>query len=202
MIPLVLTAEEVRVALDGKLTEIRRPFTEANDSVPAAYRKRVGGAPDFADAVFPDGSGAGWIAWWGRGPFSAEETARLYPAGGVPCPFGAPGDLLFVQETWAAHWMYDNVSAEQARSTRPGDNRWYQADGEDAPGSCGCPAVGRRGRWRDASTLLACDSRLALRNRGVRVERVDGVWTWIVAVERVDRPNGAPMPPAGIGGLR
>lgn len=37
-------------------------------------------------------------------------------------------------------------------------------------------------------------SRFAYRGR-VRVELAGGVWQWVLAVERVNRPNGAPVPP-------
>lgn len=115
MTPLILTAAEAALAAADKLTEIRRPCDEANGILPGL----PAGVMDPAAAVFPDGAGTGWVAWWGRGPFSAEETVRVYPgAAGFQCPFGV---------------------AE-------------------------------------------------------RVELVDGVWQWVLAVERVNL-NGAPVPP-------
>lgn len=91
----VLTATEARAHAEGTLTEIRRPFDEANDSVPADFRARFGGAPDAASAVFPDGSGKGWIAWWTTAPVTAEQTARLYPgAHGIVPALGQPGTVL------------------------------------------------------------------------------------------------------------
>ena len=167
MIPLVLTAPEVLAALAGTLTEIRRPVDmSAIDAVCRAWITHCDVDPDDNEAIFA----------------SDREDLEHFRRG-VACPFGSPGDLLYGQEVWAAHWIYNDRLAEGARSTLPGDNRWYQADGDDAPGSCGCPAKGRRGVWRSAGTMPEWASRIRLVNRGVRVERAD-VWTWCVAVER------------------
>lgn len=170
MIPLVLTPSEVLAYQAGTLTEIRRPvtFDDGPLSKIAPYpfaRQCDDGGWCFADAPL-DGS-----LW---------EALRGLP--GKVCPLGAPGNLLYGQEEWAAHWIYNDRLAEEARSTLPGDNRWYQADGDDAPGSCGCPAKGRRGVWRPAETMPEWASRVRLVNRGVRVERAD-VWMWCAAVE-------------------
>ena len=166
MIPLVLTASEILAYHAGALTEIRRPVEPQPD--PAVVRAAVVGPwCHFEDEAGPPNE---------RG----NREGRMWTE---RCPLGAPGDLLFGQEAWAAHWIYNDRLAEGARSTLPGDNRWYQADGDDAPGSCGCPAEGRRGMWRPAETMPEWASRVRLVNRGVRAERAD-VWTWCVAVER------------------
>ncbi len=165
MIPLVLTASEVLAYHAGTLTEIRRPVEPQPD--PAVVRADIVGPwCHFEDEAGPPNE---------RG----NHEGRMWTE---RCPLGAPGDALFGQEPWAVHWMYDAVPSGRARSTHPDDNVWYQADGDDAPGSCGCPAKGRRGVWRPAETMPEWAARVRLVNRGVRVERAD-VWMWVVAVE-------------------
>lgn len=196
MTPLILTTEEVCAALAGTLTEIRRPVAEAADSVPARWRASHGGRLEPAEAVFPDGSGKGWIAWWGRGPFTAEETARCYPGNqGFPSPFGAPGDLLWVKEAFARRRDV-NARSEPEKAAR---YCLYRADGDDPrdPNHWHDYAG-----WGHASRMPLWASRLTLRNCGVCVWRVDGIWTWVGAVERVNRPDGSPLPPREIGGAR
>ncbi len=165
MIPLVLTPSEVLAYHAGTLTEIRRPVEPQPD--PAVVRAIVVGPwCHFEDEAGPPNE---------RG----NREGRMWTE---RCPLGAPGDALYGQEVWAAHWIYNDRLAEGARSTLPGDNRWYQADGDDAPGSCGCPAKGGRGIWRPAETMPEWASRIRLVNRGVSVERAD-VWTWVATVE-------------------
>lgn len=172
MIPVVLSPEEVRAALAGTLTEIRRPV---------------------------DMSAIREIAWIthaevedGEVEFRSDRPELWDFVRRVACPFGGPGAALFGQESWAAHWMYNDVAGTECWSGHPGDNYWYEVDGEAAPGSCGLRARGYRGRWREPSEMPAWASRLAFRNRGVLVEQVDGGWYWVVGLERVDRGNGAP----------
>ena len=112
---------------EANVKEIRQPFTQANDSVPEHYRKQLGRKPDAAEVVFFDGSGKGWIAWWGRGPFTAEMTRDIYRGNeGVKPPLGQPGDWTEVDgervriaavrvdrvgDGW--HWTYSVETAER-----------------------------------------------------------------------------------------
>ncbi len=86
------------------------------------------------------------------------------------CPYGAPGDRLWVRETWAAHWMYNDVPPSQCRSSHPGDNYWYRADGDDAPSNLGHPPRGLRGKWRPAIFIPRWACRLFLEVTAVRRE--------------------------------
>lgn len=181
MIPIILTPAEVRAALSGILTEIWRPI----DSLPG---------PASRGYLQPLTSGA-W-EWSPDGGFDHGVQELRHG-------FGKPGDVLFGQETWAAHWMYDDLPADEARSQWPDDNRWYETDGEDALGSCGLEPRGYRGRWRDATIMPIWASRLAFRNMGVVAHRAslskpEGPWMWMLTVERINGPDGAPMRPGAI----
>ena len=188
---LILTAQEARDLAAGTLAEIRRPFRNPNP---------VG---DHPKAIFPDGSGKGWVAWWGRGPFTAEWTRRAYPGNqGVPSPFGAPGDLLWCAESWRSweqdcnddhdgmpcgahcHQVYVAYETTPKRGYRPVPDRaaiTYLHESTpvtDDPRLCG--------PWKRAVTMPRWASRFTLRLAAVRVERVGDVWTWIGAVERME----------------
>lgn len=169
MTPLILTAAEAALAAADKLTEIRRPV-EGLPPNPVNVRHLGGG---YLKCDAPPGS----------------DTVSLR----IQCPWGGE-ELFYAREAWAAHWMYGNLAPELSRSTHPDDNYWYRADGAHAPGSHGCPAHGRRGPWREAETMPVWASRFAYCGR-VRVELTGGVWQWVLAMERVNREDGAPVPP-------
>jgi hypothetical protein len=91
-----------------------------------------------------------------------------------PSPYGGVGDTLWVRETWAIHFMFDDLSPAAAYAQHP-DNRWYRADGDDALSDRGCPASGRRGKWRPSIHMPRAASRLTLRVTSVRVERLQEI---------------------------
>jgi hypothetical protein len=97
----------------------------------------------------------------------------------VPCPYGVPGDLLWVRETW---------SGAANRTAHPG-MVWYRADGEHQSGrQLPLSYIERERRWRPSTNMPKWASRLWLRITDVRVEREDdGVWLWALTYERVER---------------
>jgi hypothetical protein len=155
--PIIFTGRMVRAILGGAKTATRRPCKPAIDPL----RGRGPAMSEPAAAVYPDGSGEGWIAWWGQGPFSAEETARIYPGNaGFRCPYGVPGDRLWIRETWA-----------------PGpkgpifytDSRWDDGYPREAAYELGVTG------WRSPLFLRRADSRIDLEVVDVRVERLHDI---------------------------
>ena len=209
MKPLILTADEVRAALAGTLTEIRRPV-DMRGIRETAWITRCSVDPETHEAEF-----SGDVDYFVRR---------------VACPFGAPGTVLWVKEAfWVEHdWdsremagsfdcgidladsadmgfrvQYPATPNNPERPDEPGD--WYGPDEPDENGWCVFPER----TWmpwgeqslgpfffsrRPCICMPKWASRLALVTRAVRVERAD-VWTWIASVEVVRKPNGEPMPP-------
>lgn len=84
--------------------------------------------------------------------------------------FGAPGDRLWVRESWGAHFMWDTVRPISI----PNDGKscvFYQADGAIVGG---CSATQRK-RWRPSIHMPRWMSRITLEVVSVRVERLQDI---------------------------
>ena len=91
------------------------------------------------------------------------------PQLGIPCPYGAAGDRLWVRETWASIRGLDEKKPSEIASY--GDSAdlgfFYRSDGDEQ-------VVGR-GRWRPSIHMPRWASRITLGILGVRVERVKDI---------------------------
>ena len=115
--PILFSGEMIRAILDGRKTQTRRvwkkPKRHANNDV---YPVRAAGRFELAS-----------------GGFCIGET--------IHCPYGQPGDRLWVRETWAANSLYDNLKPSEVP---PDDTSiWYKAGGKR-----GYAADSQRGKWR------------------------------------------------------
>lgn len=164
-----------------------RPIIMGADSV----RAILAGTKSQTRRVIP-------ASWLDANPDTETGRAVLIAS----CRYGVVGDRLWVRERWAAHWMYDDVKATNARSQYPDDNRWYQADGPDAPGSQGCPSEGRRGRWRPSIHMPRWASRLTLEIASVRVERVQSITEADARAEGCRVTYGGPLGTAVVADAR
>lgn len=89
---------------------------------------------------------------------------------GHACPYGVPGDRLWVKETWSADDIWDGAAP---RAIPEGQPICYEADGatmfcEGVP----CPMFGRK---RPSIFMRQWMSRLALEVTEVRVERLHDI---------------------------
>lgn len=98
-------------------------------------------------------------ATWGAG----DTSVFLNSAHRVRCPFGEPGDMLWVRETWAADACWNKTKAGEIPN---GQRIWY--DGINFPDRP--QAV--RGRWRPSIHMPRWASRIALEITGIRAERL------------------------------
>ena len=77
---------------------------------------------------------------------------------GLRCPYGAPGDLLWVRETWAQYPSELNPEPCDA---------WYKATSNGPP---------QPFKWRPSIHMPRWASRITLRITDVRVERLQDIW--------------------------
>lgn len=133
-------------------------------------------------------------AWWGEGRLLWAGSAKhpeailtdLQGERQVRCPYGAPGDRLWVKETWAA-WdsIYDREASEVDGTAQDlaeqGISRGhisYRAD----------PQM-HADRWRPSIFMPRWASRLTLEIVGVRVERLQDISRGDAMAEGCPFPN-------------
>jgi len=136
--PIIFSGEMVRAILEGRKTMTRRPIKPQ---------------PEGAEQ---------WTAF---------ENQSFYPnrikskPSMLHCPYGIPGDRLWVRETWALEKQYDKYSGLKV----PAEGRkriWYLADG---------PKPEWAGRTRSPRFMPYWAHRIDLENSNVRVERLQEI---------------------------
>jgi hypothetical protein len=142
--PILFSSEMVRAILDGRKTQTRRVVKDQT-----AFRDK------------PDG-----MEWWaglmGWQPVDVADP----PLKSLRCPYGQPGERLWVRETWMA---VDTSFREPVRFERKNDRAGkphtivYRADGD-----MHCD-------WRPSIHMPRWASRLTLDIADVRVERLQDI---------------------------
>lgn len=142
--PILFSAPMVRALLAGTKTQTRRLLK----AEPPPGAQRV--IRPFQDER---------LQWAATDPHDMEQ-GQLVLGDAPRCPYGAPGDRLWVRETWSTHACFDGVPPAQitARSIH------YWADGDTLTGK-GRPSI-HMPRWA---------SRITLEVTGVRVERLQDI---------------------------
>jgi hypothetical protein len=118
-----------------------------------------------------------WAVWW-HGP-DTDRVGCLQD-----CPYGKPGDRLWVRETWHTHACFDSLAPRDitARSIH------YAADGP-------CDT----GKTRVSIHMPRWASRITPQITGVRVERLQDISEDNALAEGVER-SPEPYPCWGMGG--
>lgn len=159
MRPILFSGAMVRAILSGRKTQTRRTVGLATlgPSTTPGY-----------DWTFRGIGGARTIAGHQRHPYGCWQDLRT-PDFLKLCPFGAPGDRLWVRETWA--------------SDVPGCDRGlsYRADHRDGRGDGPAHPM----RWRPSIHMPRDASRLTLAVTSVRVERLQAITDADVKAEGV-----------------
>jgi hypothetical protein len=154
--PILFSGPMVRAILAGTKTQTRRVFPAALDAV------------DVRKDVIGEQPNACW--WINRG----DPTAMVLTS----CPYGEPGDRLWVRETfdvrlWESERHYNDADGYSRCSSEwveegpdEPESTWYYADGERPSGDDGFRWNGKR-----PSIFMPRErSRLLLEVTGVRVE--------------------------------
>ena len=133
--PILFSGEMVRALLAGTKTQTRRVVK--------------GQAPrDVVSASVH----AGLITW-------ADASGSVH-IGGKPCPYGVPGDTLWVRETHASTAQAGDHTADAHTVYRATDPDWSTMEGW---------------KWKPSIFMRRADSRITLRVTSVRVERVQDI---------------------------
>ncbi|CAB4155358.1 hypothetical protein UFOVP670_12 [uncultured Caudovirales phage] len=143
--PILFSAEMVRAILKGDKTQTRRvmkaqPTGHHWEMLPGYQLKHT-------EAVMANGK----VAVKFRHTIPQNPSPDFNNAW-IPCPYGAPGDTLWVRETWAGHASGVDYAADFAAVSRP-----------------------QAGPWRPSIHMPRWASRITLRITDVRVERLHDI---------------------------
>lgn len=163
--PILFSGPMVRAIMEGRKTATRRVVKPQ----PPADAEAVGANS------YEGPEGPAWFWWKGN-----RDERKFWPpttggANSIHCPFGQPGDRLWVRETWAISGHYKDGPRYEYRA--------WPADGE-AERSVG-------GRWKASIHMPRSASRITLEITRVRVERVQDI-TEADAIEEGVGPGYVP----------
>jgi hypothetical protein len=172
--PILFSAPMVRAILEGRKTQTRRII------------KRPLKHPGWTEYVYfgPSANNPTCVS-------RVIECGPDYPdddSDAVLCPYGAPGERLWVRETWAHYQTVNSVRRPSGASFAEVSDglAGYRADGHETiedfrkhvqlMSGCDLEAVEINGdRWRPSIHMPRWASRLSLEITGVRVERVQAI---------------------------
>lgn len=168
--PILFSGPMVSALLAGTKTQTRRAMKPQPDLTPEVN--------DDGDAEF----------------YIGDECVHI-----KPCPYGQPGDLLWVRETWAHYHTVNRALRSGGRSFSELSDGFagYRADGHDTieefrdhirlMSGCDLEAVEINGnRWRPSIHMPRWASRLTLRITDVRVQRLQDISKADAAAEGVE----------------
>lgn len=166
--PIIFNGDMVRAILDGRKTQTRRVINLLHGDG-WKFEAADGGRFVLGKITSPHPK---------KGKFGVFMRREIHPGSGkhehdiVPCPYGQPGDLLYVRETFIGplwpddeRWPDDGYTTQYCR---------YAADGG------GCPeyenADGEiRSAWTPSIHMPRWASRITLEITDVRVERLQDI---------------------------
>jgi len=165
---IICNADEVRALLDGQPVELRRVVKDRAHSV--EYYSCYGDS--FGGLTVKDGYL--WHSNTLQSDLPEHREAWL-----AKCPYGQPGDRLWVRETWAINRLFDDVPPRHIEDGE--DGLWWRADKSSLR-----PLNAKPGRWRPSTHMPRWASRITLEVASVRVEKnAAGIWEWVIEFRRV-----------------
>ncbi|MDV9030522.1 hypothetical protein Q7C30_000190 [Pseudomonas sp. RAC1] len=146
--PILFSGPMVRAILEGRKTVTRRPVKP--------------GFPSSVTEVFPyAGAPHVWMPALQSGEPWYEQVRE--------CPYGRPGDRLWVREAWLADAQLDSIAP---RDLSQGEPIMYPADGSFRQTGC---AMISQGRGRPSIHMPRWASRILLEITAVRVELLQDI---------------------------
>jgi len=180
--PILFSAPMVRALLDGRKTQTRRaikpqPYIDERGNVCVPNKK--GGHTMYGQR--PDGE-----PQW--------DSFKQWR-----CPYGVPGDLLWVREAWAAQEAFDHLSPSDIGKVwaeehgEPSCPIRYAADGKCNDWSPEQWQESPLGKTRVSIHMPRWASRITLRITDVRVERLQEISEGDAEAEGVQHPSLVPI---------
>lgn len=170
--PILFIGPMVRALLDGTKTQTRRVLKFQPPSVEAVREMSGSGFSIFTDHHQPEWFRCGGPVW------AVRKLMGVTP--NWTCPYGRPGDRLWVRETWRPFELddgQDGVKFQADDAFKPltiTDD--YFADNMEAVLDKWVEINDRyRGQWRPSIFMPRWASRLTLEVEQVRVERVQEI---------------------------
>ena len=166
--PILFNDAMVRAILSGAKTQTRRPLLVSGTCAECFDAAAPHNAPDLTEA---DGSANIAGELFGTDPYLRVRYCEHngISGGRFPCPFGAPGEFLWVRECFALGRVFDESRAAELPIIERDVPVWFRADGGADE------SWANRGKWRPSIHMPRWASRLTLRVTDVRVERVQDI---------------------------
>ena len=156
--PILFSGSMVRAILSGAKTQTRRVIKPQPWFMPEAYDHGPQWAWAYSWPAWEVGNGAVWGTKF-SGELAEQDYFREH------CPYGVPGDQLWVRETWAAlHPGTDDVMRE-VDPRPPICSLAYRATDERSI----------NGPWRPSIFMPRWASRITLEVVSVRVQRLQDI---------------------------
>lgn len=168
--PILFSGPMITAILNGSKTQTRRVVKLDRGMFVCSRHRNYITACEVKDEVGP---------WWhphGGHPGEPLPKENLEAA----CPFGKPGEKLWVRETFCPDWC---------------DKPIYKADG----GSAIAAGYSKEPRWTPSIHMPRCASRITLEITDVKVERLqdiseedaraEGVQAWMDSLKDSERHN-------------
>jgi hypothetical protein len=169
--PILFSGPMVRAILDGRKSQTRRAVK------PTVKGCTVGAYSEFSKVTEV---------------VNRDADGDIVDAPSIQCPYGAPGDELWVRETFAS---FDNVGQpmkpKDAAYVVMRDGTQVYRDGVIVPRLAEyAPGVSDHIKWRRSTFMPRWASRLTLVVKSVRVERLSLISGEDVVAEGFDLPHG------------
>lgn len=149
---ILFSAPMVRAILEGRKTQTRRVVSLPRNMEPLNEE----GDFEIDDAFDDRGRRMDW-------PYAASKKTGCMTA--IECPYGSPGDTLWVRETWAHERQFDHLKPSDIPASARSSERCLYGDG----------IVSGWHKKRSARFMPRWASRLTLRIASVRVERLQDI---------------------------
>ena len=172
--PILMQARSVQAIIEGRKTQTRRIIKP--QPVDVGFGRNCEVAPYCTGTDWP-------LAYYEMRGACWNSSSPL------KCPYGQPGDRLWVRETWQEFYASSRGSRYEAgiRYLADGAERIVQAPMERFAGDHRRDGNGLR--WRSSIHMPRWASRLDLLNREIRVERVQQISEEDCRAEGVQRED-------------